>query len=312
MSIATLRTNSLAELVEDFLADCRAAGLSPKTINMAYGYPLREVFLPWCQSMSIERPEQLNGQVLNRFSTHLQTAGGKRGPLARASINSYLSPLRRLLKWANERGELPAVKVRLLRLPREMLEVLAEDELAAMERQAGSERNALIVRMLGGAGLRAGELVGIRDRDLVARNKGYYVRVRGKAQGGGKERLVPVHVEVFRRLEKLARTRPVDYEGDRVFIQATRRPGRPRQALTVSGVEQLVRTVAVNAGIKRRVWPHLLRHSFATNRLRAGMDPIVLAQILGHEGLQMIQRVYAHLNAEDSYEALIRSLASER
>jgi len=76
-------------------------------------------------------------------------------------------------------------------------------------------------------------------------------------------------------------------------------------------VAQLLRTAAWNAGIEKRVYPHLLRHSFATWQLSRGMNPIQLAQILGHSSLAMIQTVYAHLSPQDAHAALLKTLTEE-
>ncbi len=66
-------------------------------------------------------------------------------------------------------------------------------------------------------------------------------------------------------------------------------------------------------GEKRRVYPHLFRHSFVTEQLRRGMQSLVVAQIVGHSSLQMVDRVYQHLTVTDAHEALMRSLmAGER
>jgi integrase len=54
-----------------------------------------------------------------------------------------------------------------------------------------------------------------------------------------------------------------------------------------------------------------LRHNFATEALRPGMGPMQLADVLGHSSLQMIERNYGHLNARDSYEAVVRMLAAD-
>ena len=69
------------------------------------------------------------------------------------------------------------------------------------------------------------------------------------------------------------------------------------EPLTRSGVLKLVRSAAERAGITKDVSPRLLRHSFITNALRGGMDSMVVAQIVGHSSLWMIERVYSHLNA---------------
>jgi hypothetical protein len=59
------RSTEIEQLAEDYLSHCRAAGLSPKTIRHAYGYPLRAVFLPWCVEQGIERPSDLTTRRLD-------------------------------------------------------------------------------------------------------------------------------------------------------------------------------------------------------------------------------------------------------
>jgi integrase/recombinase XerD len=88
-----------------------------------------------------------------------------------------------------------------------------------------------------------------------------------------------------------------------------RRAGRDElEPLTESGVQQLVRWLGRSAGLDKRVHPHLMRHSFATWALTEGMSAIQLADILGHSGLGMIQRVYAHLSPSDAYAAMVVAL----
>jgi integrase/recombinase XerD len=76
----------------------------------------------------------------------------------------------------------------------------------------------------------------------------------------------------------------------------------------------MVRRMARRAGMTRRVHPHLFRHTFATEALRCGMDSVQLAAILGHSGVAMIEKVYAHLTADDAYDAIIamRTVARDR
>ena len=62
-------------------------------------------------------------------------------------------------------------------------------------------------------------------------------------------------------------------------------------------------------GLRKRVYPHLMRHTFATWAPTRGMNPLTMAQILGHNSLAMIQNVYAHLTPSDSYEALLKALS---
>ena len=67
-----------------------------------------------------------------------------------------------------------------------------------------------------------------------------------------------------------------------------------------------MRLLGEEAGLEKRVHPHLLRQSFATWALTRGLNPIQLAQIMGHSSLAMIQSVYAHLTPQDACAALER------
>jgi len=83
------------------------------------------------------------------------------------------------------------------------------------------------------------------------------------------------------------------------------------EPLKESGVEQLVRDLGEKAGIKKRVYPHLLRHSYATWALRKRMSPIQLQNILGHTSLAMISTTYSHLMPSDSHDAMEALLRAE-
>ncbi len=74
---------------------------------------------------------------------------------------------------------------------------------------------------------------------------------------------------------------------------------------------QLIHHTAELAHVDKRVYPHLFRHSYATWSLNRGMNPIMLAQVLGHSSLAMIQTVYSHLSPADAYDAMLRALTTE-
>ncbi|MDQ6771636.1 MAG: tyrosine-type recombinase/integrase [Candidatus Dormibacteraeota bacterium] len=300
---------SLLRLVEDYLADCRARGLSPKTIKDAYAYPLRDVLLPWCERIGIIEVTGLDARALNRLTSELLERGGRRGPLSRYTIDTYVRNINLFLGWCRREGLLDGtVRAQAPKLPRRVLDVLSAHELDRLEDVARSERDKLIVRLLADTGMRAGELLQLREADLVDQGRDRFLRLRGK---GAKERLVPVQPQLYRRLQRLDRARPSDARGDTIFISLTRRPGGAFQPLTISGLDQLIRGLGERAGLQKRVYPHLLRHSFATRMLNRGMDPITLSRILGHSSLVMIQRTYAHQSAGDLSEALMRALAAD-
>ncbi len=176
----------------------------------------------------------------------------------------------------------------------------------ALEGGAPTERDKLIIRILADCGLRAEGLIGLRLDDVVRRDRQAYLRVREK---GDREREVPLPPTLLRRLERyITSGRPLEARDTHLFVSLRRGRAGDYEPLTRSGVLQLVRGAAERAGIKKRVYAHLLRHSFITNALRAGMNPLILARIAGHSSLRMIDQVYSHLNTTDTYEAMLRMI----
>jgi integrase len=300
-------SSRLQRLVDDYLMECRARGLAPATIHNSYGYPLRSIFLPWCARNGIETPEQLDARAINLFSVSLQEEGGKRTHnLSKFSIHAYIRAVRGFLTWCSREGEVIAARPALPRLPRRVLQVLSRQEIDTLEGGAPTERDKLIIRILADCGLRAEGLIGLRIDDVVRRDRQAYLRVREK---GDREREVPIPPTLLRRLERhISSGRPVDARDTHLFVSLRRGRQGDYEPLTRSGLLQLVQGAAERAGIKKHVNAHLLRHSFITNALRAGMNPLILARIAGHSSLRMIDQVYSHLNTADTYEAMLRML----
>lgn len=297
----------LRRLVDDFLASCRARGLSPATLNRGYGLHLERVFLPWCAENGITTPEQLDQRTVDRFSSKLLTDGGENGPLSRFTVHTYVRTVSQFLSWCRKEGEAATGKPQLPRLPRRLLNVLSRKEIEAMEDAAPYERDKLIIRLLADTGMRAGELCGLRAEDLVRVDRRTYLKVDGK---GSQERLVPLPPALVRRIDRYHRGRPADADTDRLFIAMRRSRRGGYDGLTPSGVLQLVHSAAERARITKRVHTHLLRHSFVTEALRRKMNPVQLKKIVGHNSLRMIDDVYSHLTPDDGYDALIAMLAT--
>ena len=311
LTIVKPTATPIETLVNDYLAAARSRGLSKKTTDSsygAYGYPLKRVLLPFLTREGITQVDQLNNRVLERLSAELQDQGGKKGrPLSRYSIKSWLSVVNSFLLWAKAEGEKVVGKTPVVKTPKRVLDVLTRDEVKAMENTAQTERDKLIVRILADTGMRNGELVGLRVGDLIEQNHEYKLRVRGK---GDKERLVSIP-KLGLRIKRFIRSRRTDLATDRLFVGLRRRPGGEYERLTESGVQQVIRTLAQNAGITKRVYPHLLRHSFATWYLTQGGDSVMLMNLLGHTSLTMISRVYTHFSTSDEYRALAKLLTGE-
>jgi integrase len=143
------------------------------------------VFLPWCARHGIHRISEITTRSLEQFSTQLLEEGGKRGELSRNTVWTYVKAVRNLVAWAKAEGEKVEAEARLPSLPRRLIEVLSREEIQRIEDSADSERDKLIVRVLADTGVRVGELIKLREGDLVERDRMHYLRVLGRSQGGG-------------------------------------------------------------------------------------------------------------------------------
>jgi integrase len=309
-AVKVVEPGSLGRLVDEYLASCKARGLSPKTIETGYGWPLKKILLPFCETEGIDQVSRLTRPVLDRLSTSLMDGGGVTNrPLSRHTVHTYMRTVNVFLNWAKNAGEKVNAKAQLPRLPKKIIEILSREEIRALEDAGPSERDKLIVRLLGDTGMRVGELCALRVDDIVVRGRQQFLHVRGK---GSRDRLAPLPPDLARRVTRFAtRQRPADAPSDRLFVGLRRAPGGLYQPLTTSGVEQMLRGLGERANLGKRVHPHLLRHSYATYALQRGMNPILLADILGHTSLTMIQSVYSHLTPSDAYDAMVKMLVAD-
>ena len=299
------KSSPLSRLVDDYLTHVRARGLSPST-NTAYIHALRVVLLPWCEEQGIERVEDLDSRTVDRLSTSLLTRVSARGkPLSADSVHTYTRGIRQFLTWAGKEGEPVAAKPQLPKLGKHHRDVLTSAEIDALEGAAPAERDKLIIRIIGDCGLREGELVRLRVEDVLRPENRGQLHVRGK---GRRERRVPVLPRLVRRIERYIATRP-DQQTDSLFLALRRGRSGDYEPLTESGIRQLVRDAGLRANLRRPVNPHLLRHSWMTEMLRQGIEPLHLSLIAG-ASLKVIQDHYEHLNQDDAYEAMVKALAA--
>jgi integrase/recombinase XerD len=151
-------------------------------------------------------------------------------------------------------------------------------------------RDRVILEVLYGAGLRISELVGL-DVDDVDLDEGS-VRVMGK---GSKERIVPLGRFAARAVKAyLTRARPsLARERSGAALLLNQRGGR----LTRQGATKILKACATRAGLRKRVTPHMFRHSFATHLLEGGADIRVVQELLGHASLATTQ-IYTLVTGE--------------
>jgi site-specific recombinase XerD len=300
------KPSPLERLVDDYLNHCAARGLSPRTTENAYGRSLRGIFVPWCQQEGIGDVSELDGRAVDRFTAMLlqeKRANGRM--LSKHSVHTYVRPVRQMLTWAATVGEDVKAKPQLPRTSPPVRDVLNRAEIDLLESVVQTERDKVIIRIFADCGLRRKELTQLRPEDIVRSGRQAYLRVLGKR---ARIRDVPVPPLLLRRLERLINGRPVERTADRVFLALRRNAAGEYDPLTSDGVYQMLQDAVRRSGIKKRVHPHLLRHSWMTEMLRHGMSPIQLSIIAG-ASVEVISDHYTHLSKGDAYEAMMRVLS---
>ncbi|WP_029895146.1 site-specific tyrosine recombinase XerD [Desulfohalovibrio reitneri] len=234
--------------------------------------------------------ESVNGQTLLLYLGELRAR-----ELGSRSIARHLSSLRGFFSFAADEGWLHSDPAELLsnpKLPHSLPEFLTVEEMDALLAQPDQTqklglRDRAMLELLYAAGLRVSELISLKPIDFDA--QAGLLRIFGK---GAKERLVPLYQEAQDVLGTyLASWRglfgPKDQE---IFLN---RSGRK---LSRQGVWKLVKRYAAQAGIKREISPHTLRHSFATHLLDGGADLRTVQVLLGHADVAATE-IYTHVQS---------------
>jgi len=277
-----------AQVLDEYLAFLQIEkGLSPNSVN-AYGSDLRQFgaflkknALAW-SAVTVENIEAYLS-VLENQKLSARTRARKV-----ASLRSFYNYLQGEGKIDhNPCAYLPSPK-----LPQKLPDILTEAEILALlaaptlDKLTGYRDRAMF-EVLYGSGLRVSELV---DLDVGDIDQMGFVRCLGK---GGKERIVPLGTYALQATMKYIEfARPKLQRSHRqtaLFLNT--RGGR----LTRQGFWKILRHWAKQAGIKKDISPHMLRHSFATHLLRGGADLRSVQEMLGHADLTTTQ-IYTHLD----------------
>lgn len=150
------------------------------------------------------------------------------------------------------------------------------------------QRNKAIIEVLFSCGLRVSELVNLKLSDLYLDSK--FIRILGK---GNKERLVPISPKAIKELNYwfIDRREMKIKPGEEDYVFLNRRGSH----LTRTMILIMIKRLAKEAGIKKNISPHTLRHSFATSLLEGGADLRAIQAMLGHEDIATTE-IYTHID----------------
>lgn len=212
--------------------------------------------------------------------------------LSKKTQNYYMIALRVFLKFLVRQGvsSLSPERVDLARVPERHLDLITESELKRLLSSPKGQdlrdlRDKVILELLFSTGLRVSELCSItKDIDFQSGE----FPIRGK---GGKIRVVFVSEEAKKALNNYLKARK-DME-EALFIGISNN-GKITGALGRRSIERIVKQQAIKAGISKKVTPHMVRHSFATDLLQNGADLRSVQMLLGHANIGTTQ-IYTHV-----------------
>ena len=160
-------------------------------------------------------------------------------------------------------------------------DILSIEEISRLINSTSNIKHKLIIKMIYGTGFRVSEIVSLKKKDVLF-NEGL-IKVRmGK---GRKDRFVKLPCSIEEDLKFIFGLSDLGY------VFASNRGTK----ITTSTVQAILRNGAKKAGIEKRVYPHLLRHSFATHLLEGGTDLRVIQKLLGHSSVKTTQ-IYTQIS----------------
>jgi site-specific recombinase XerD len=250
----------------------------------------------------IVSPAKLTEQAIREFRIHLNRRPGASGTMKLKTINYYMISLRAFLKFLRRRDieSLNPERIELAKVGQRDLDLISASELERLMAgpaapAQGKSRSAMlaalrdkaILELLFSTGLRVSELCGLsRDLDL-SRDE---FSVRGKGEKVRVVFLSPAAKDAIRKY--LDKRGDID---DALFAQMGKNSKNAKDLrLTPRSVERIIKRYAVKAGITRKVTPHVIRHSFATDLLENGADLRSVQALLGHQNIATTQ-VYTHV-----------------
>lgn len=239
-------------------------------------------------------PGKISENLVREFRMHLNRQPGVAGDMKKKTQNYYLIALRAFLKYMRKRGleSLSPERIDLAKVGGRDLDLISQAELGRlMQAPKGGALPALrdraMMELLFSTGLRVSELCALNcDLDLTRDE----FSVRGK---GEKVRVVFLSPAAKTAIKEYLKKRgDVD---EALFIQFGKASKNAKDLrLTPRSVERIVKQYAVEAGITRKVTPHVIRHSFATDLLENGADLRSVQALLGHSNISTTQ-VYTHV-----------------
>jgi len=294
--------SQLDQLKREFLEHVEIEkGNSLKTVNN-YDHYISRFF----EFAKINNPSEITDDKIREFRLFLnrqpgvKVRGQQSGTLKKNTQNYHLIAIRSFLKYMMKRSitSLPPDRIDLAKIKERSLDLISGEELNRLlkaplvENVAGKKddtlkimRDKAILELFFSTGLRLSELCSL-NRDLDLSKDEFSIRGKGE-----KVRVVFLSDSAKDAIREYLKNRK-DLD-EPMFIQYSRNIGKGNR-LTPRSIERIVKYYAIKAGISKKVTPHVIRHSFATDLLSNGADIRSVQMILGHANIATTQ-IYTHV-----------------
>ena len=266
-------------------------GLAENTIS-SYKIDLVR-FIGFLKKKKINSVKNIAKDDLTGYLLYLKESG-----LATNSISRKLASLKTFYKFLLNEGIIKENIAGILESPRlwkklpNTLDIKEVETLinAPYSRDWMGIRDRAFLELLYATGMRVSELVSLKANNLNL-DMGF-IKCLGK---GSKERIIPLGRPAKEALEKyLEKSRPkLLRKGEQGSLFLT----RLGKKMSRQNFWKMIKSYAKKAGIKKKIFPHVLRHSFATHLLEKGADLRIVQEMLGHSDISTTQ-IYTHINKE--------------
>jgi site-specific recombinase XerD len=272
-------------------------------------------FVDFAAHQGVTSPEDVDLELVRSFRLFLNRLAVHDKQLKIITQNYHLIALRSFLKYLSKRDikSLAAEKIELPKTPARTVEFLDVNDVERLLKATNDEKDKLtrlrdraILEMLFSTGLRISEMISVK-RDGINLKRGEFA-VRGK---GDKMRLVFMSHNAIEAINQYLKERKDNSKA--LFIRHDAKESVEKQmasmsekvsGLTARTIQRIIKKYAKLAGIMKKITPHTLRHSFATDLLTNGADIRSVQELLGHASISTTQ-IYTHLTNKrlrDIYE----------
>ncbi|WP_066174692.1 tyrosine-type recombinase/integrase [Bacillus marinisedimentorum] len=280
---------TLTEMFERFMEVKKTEGLSKVTINDHYTH-----FLYFCEFIGQDlQNQEINADIFRKYISYML----EERQVSPVTVNARIRPLRTLLRFAYNEGwiEEPVFeKFKPLKTPEDTIESLTPAEIKLIFAQidettyAGMRDKAMLYTLLDTM-VRISELLKIRRENVDLKNG--IIQLEAHETKMKRKRIVPISLKTIKVL--------------RYYMSETEVFGSDVLFLTYNGdsidsntVRKRLMDYAKNAGISKRVSPHVWRHSGALLYIKNGGDPFSLQKILGHTDMSMVRKYIQMTNTD--------------